>query len=116
MELTSWRPKKVRFVLPVRQQLAPLSVMTNICKETRSALFRVTSLIIDRRNTFKLLFKKGLRLLNLVDIVRAIKIEIPPLTPVAIINSKFMFALQGLRPFTLILQRGFRQYGQPHVD
>jgi hypothetical protein len=58
---------------------------------------------------------QGLRLIKLTDIIRAIKLEAPPLTPTSLANSKFMRCLLSPFPLSVVLQRGFRQYGQPHV-
>lgn len=56
-----------------------------------------------------------MRNLKVSDYVKAMKLELPNYSPVSISNSKFMKALMSPYPFTLILQRGFRQYGQPNV-
>lgn len=58
---------------------------------------------------------QGLRTLKATDFINAVKLDIPYLSPVSISNSRFMRALRGASPFTVIVQRGFRQYGQPHV-
>jgi len=43
------------------------------------------------------------------------KFDFPPLTPTSIASPKFIRPLVGFSPFSIILQRGFRQYGQPNV-
>jgi hypothetical protein len=58
---------------------------------------------------------QGLRLIKVVDILKAIKFEVPAYTNTSFTNSKFMKSMTGPSIFTIILQRGFRQYGQPHV-
>ncbi len=59
-------------------------------------------------------FIQGLRLIKVTDILKAIRLNVPMYTPTSFSNTKFMKALIGPLPFSLILQRGFRQYGQPH--
>lgn len=59
---------------------------------------------------------QGLRFIKVTDILRAYKLNLPTFTRTSISNSKFMKALVSPQPFSLILQRGFRQYGQPHVS
>jgi hypothetical protein len=56
---------------------------------------------------------QGLRNLKATDFIKAMKLDIPMYSPTTFLNSKFMKSLT-FKPFTAILQRGFRQYGQPH--
>lgn len=58
---------------------------------------------------------QGLRTLKVTDFMNAMKLELPYLSPTSIANSRFIRALTGRTGFSVILQRGFRQYGQPHV-
>ena len=58
---------------------------------------------------------QGLRLIKVTDFLKAIKLNLQVYTRTSLVNSKFMKALVSPEPFTYILQRGFRQYGQPHV-
>jgi hypothetical protein len=58
---------------------------------------------------------QGLRLIKVTDFINAMKFNLPVLSPTSLSNSKFMKALTSPFPFYFILQRGFRQYGQPHV-
>jgi hypothetical protein len=57
---------------------------------------------------------QGLRLIKVTDFLNAIKLKLPVYTRTSLCNSKFMKALVSPEPFSYILQRGFRQYGQPH--
>jgi len=59
---------------------------------------------------------QGLRNIKVLDIINAYKFSVPNFTPLSISNSKFIKALMSPDPLTIILQRGFRQYGQPHVN
>lgn len=58
---------------------------------------------------------QGLRIIKAVDFINAMKNDLPFYSPCSVSNSKFMKALLSPFPFYIILQRGFRQYGQPHV-
>lgn len=58
---------------------------------------------------------QGLRLIKLTDFLLAMKLELPLFSPTSFSNSKFLKAIMSPYPFIFILQRGFRQYGQPHV-
>jgi hypothetical protein len=59
---------------------------------------------------------QGLRNIKVLDFINAYKFSVPVFSPISISNSKFMKALMSPNPLTVILQRGFRQYGQPHVN
>jgi hypothetical protein len=59
---------------------------------------------------------QGLRLLKVTDFLHAMKINLPIFSRTSLANSKFMKALVSPEPLSVILQRGFRQYGQPHVS
>jgi len=50
-----------------------------------------------------------------MDFINAMKHDFPPLTPTSIASPKFIRPMISFSPFKIILQRGFRQYGQPHV-
>lgn len=56
---------------------------------------------------------EGLRTLTLMDFLKAIEYKFPPFTKNSASSSKFMISYTGPEPFTIILQRGFKQYGQP---
>ena len=58
---------------------------------------------------------QGLRLIKVTDFINALKNDLPVFSPTSLSNSKFLKALVSPYPFLFILQRGFRQYGQPHV-
>lgn len=58
----------------------------------------------------------GLRLIQVKSILYAIENEFPPYTRNSESNSKFIKSLKGEEPFSIILLRGFRQYGQPHEE
>ena len=58
---------------------------------------------------------QGLRNIKLIDLIKAMKLDLPVYSPTSITNSKFMKSMT-YKPFEFILQRGFRQYGQPHVN
>ena len=57
---------------------------------------------------------QGLRLIKVTDLINAMKLQLPVFTRTSLSNSKFLKALVSPTPFSFILQRGFRQYGQPH--
>ena len=59
---------------------------------------------------------QGLRNIKAIDIINAYKFDVPLYIPLSVSNSKFIKALMSPIPFSIILQRGFRQYGQPHVS
>lgn len=48
-------------------------------------------------------------------LIESIKNNFPPYTKNSDIPTKFIHSYTGPVPFTIILQRGFRQYGQPHL-
>lgn len=58
----------------------------------------------------------GMRLIDIKSLIKSIEEEFPPFARNSISNSKFMASLVGNDPFTIILQRGFRQYGQPRPE
>ena len=58
---------------------------------------------------------QGLRNIKAMDVINSYKFGIPTFNPISISNSKFLKALMSPLPLSIILQRGFRQYGQPHV-
>lgn len=58
---------------------------------------------------------QGLRNIKVLDIINALKFGVPVFNPISISNSKFIKALMSPFPLSIILQRGFRQYGQPDV-
>lgn len=59
---------------------------------------------------------QGLRLIRVTDLITAMKLKLPAFSRTSLSNSKFMKAMTSMEPFKFILQRGFRQYGQPHVS
>jgi hypothetical protein len=56
---------------------------------------------------------EGLRTLKLIDFLKAIEFKFPPFTKNSFSSSKFLVSYTGPEPFTVIVQRGFKQYGQP---
>ena len=58
---------------------------------------------------------QGLRTIKVLDVINAYKFDVPPFEPISVSNSKFIKALMSPIPLSIILLRGFRQYGQPHV-
>lgn len=58
----------------------------------------------------------GLRSMRILDFLKAIEYNYPPFTRNSSSDSKFMSSYTGEEPFHIILQRGFRQYGQPHLN
>ena len=62
-----------------------------------------------------LIFIKGLRNIRLLDMLFTLKNDFPAYSPASMSSHKFLKIITGSSPFTFILQRGFRQYGQPHV-
>ncbi len=60
-------------------------------------------------------FTKGLRNIRIKDLVYSMKNDFPAYSPASLSSHKFMKIVTGPSPFTFIVQRGFRQYGQPHV-
>ena len=56
----------------------------------------------------------GLRNIGISSLLYAIEKEFPPFSKNSISNMKYIYSMTGPVPFTIILQRGFRQYGQPH--
>lgn len=58
---------------------------------------------------------QGLRLIKLTDFLFAMKNDLPLYSPTSLSNSKFIKSMMSPYGFHFIMQRGFRQYGQPHV-
>ncbi len=66
---------------------------------------------VKNEHTHKL---QGLRNIKVTDLINAMKLELPQYSPTNLTNSKFIKSMI-YQPFVFVLQRGFRQYGQPHI-
>lgn len=57
----------------------------------------------------------GMRTIKILDILKSIDREIPKYKENSLSNSKYIKSY-AYENFKIILQRGFRQYGQPHIN
>lgn len=85
-------------------------------EKDKSCLFHTNYLPLESPNEIlQAPYKKisGMRTIKILDILKSIEREIPKYNENSISNSKYIktYAYEG---FKILIQRGFRQYGQPH--